>query len=78
MYCPHFPKAQRESWFVIVADESTRELLLLSRASPKMVGRKGKITCTLDIDDEVAGRDVTVLCINDAMDIQYSKKYTLK
>jgi antiviral helicase SLH1 len=78
MYCPHFPKAQRESWFVIVADESTRELLLLTRASPKMAGRKGKITCTLDIDDEVAGRDVTVLCINDAMDIQYSKKYTLK
>lgn len=77
MYCPHFPKAQRESWFVIVFDEVSRELLLLSRASPKLVGREGKIACTFDIDYQIAGQEVTILCINDAMDIQYSKKYTL-
>lgn len=70
MHCPHFPKAQRESWFIIVSNQSG-ELLMLSRASPKLTGKKGVIACNLEVDDTVAGQEVNVMCINDAMDIQY-------
>lgn len=75
VYCPHFPKAQRESWFVIVHDQG--ELLLIKRASPKLVGKKGVVGCTLDISGDLKGRTVNVLCINDAVDIQYTQKVTL-
>lgn len=77
MYCPHFPKPQRESWFVIVCDESMEELLLLKRASPKLVNKKGKVTCALDIPEDLRGRNVNVLCINDAINIQYSTTHEL-
>ncbi|ODV78726.1 DNA-directed DNA polymerase [Suhomyces tanzawaensis NRRL Y-17324] len=78
MYCPQFPKAQRESWFVIVCDEQADELLLVKRASPRMVGKKGKVTVTLDIPADLAGREVTVKCVNDAIKIDYSEKITLE
>ncbi|CUM54439.1 uncharacterized protein AC631_04380 [Debaryomyces fabryi] len=77
MYCPHFPKPQRESWFVIVCDESMEELLLLKRASPKLVGKKGKVSCAVDIPEDLKGRVVNILCINDAINIQYSAKHEL-
>lgn len=77
MYCPHFPKPQRESWFVIVCDESMEELLLLKRASPKLVNKKGKVSCALDIPEDLRGRIVKVLCINDAINIQYSTTHEL-
>lgn len=77
MYCPHFPKPQRESWFVILCDESMDELLLIKRASPKFFGKKGKVSCILDIPEDLKGRIVTVLCVNDAINIQYSAKQEL-
>ncbi|EGW31106.1 DNA-directed DNA polymerase [Spathaspora passalidarum NRRL Y-27907] len=78
VYCPHFPKPQRESWFVIVADEQSDELLLLKRASPRLVGKKGVVKCSLDIDEDLYGEEVTVMLVNDALDITYTEKVNLK
>lgn len=77
-YAPHFPKTQRESWFVIICNEDKSELLIIKRASPKMVGKKGVITCVLDIPTEYQGRSVYLVFINDSFDIQYEKKFTLQ
>lgn len=77
MYCPHFPKPQRESWFIIICNQEKDELLLVKRASPKLMGKKGKVSCVLDIPEDMEGMDVTILCINDALDIKYSMKHTL-
>lgn len=76
-YCPHFPKAQRESWFILVCDSAKTELLLVKRASPKMSGKKGKISCTLDIPEDLMGTDVTILCINDGVELEYEASLTL-
>ncbi|KAI5956342.1 mug81 [Candida jiufengensis] len=75
VYCPNFPKPQRESWFIIIHDE--KELLLLKRASPRLVNKKGIVSCELEVPDELFGKEVTITCINDGMDIKYSKVYTL-
>lgn len=77
MYCPHFPKAQRESWFVIICNIANDELLSIKRASPKLIGKKGKVICTLDVPEDLRGQDVTIMCINDAVDIKYTESYTL-
>ncbi|ABN64909.2 DNA-directed DNA polymerase [Scheffersomyces stipitis CBS 6054] len=77
MYCPHFPKMQRESWFIIVCDEVGDELLLIKRSSPIMSSKKGVVSCSLDIPDDLKGREVTILCVNDAVKISYSAKVTL-
>ncbi|KAM9895009.1 hypothetical protein OXX79_008339 [Metschnikowia pulcherrima] len=76
-YAPHFPKAQRESWFLILADAGKQELLLIKRASPKMFGKKGKVVSSLELFDDMRGKDVVLMCINDAMKISYEKKLTL-
>ncbi|RLV93525.1 Antiviral helicase SLH1 [Spathaspora sp. JA1] len=76
VYCPHFPKPQRESWFVIVAEE--QELLLLKRTSPRLLGKKGMVKCMLDIGKELYGKEVTIMLVNDALDITYTKKVNLK
>ncbi|CUM62782.1 uncharacterized protein PRCAT00000340001 [Priceomyces carsonii] len=78
MYCPHFPKSQRESWFIIVSDEQKLELLLLKRASPRLIGKKGKVQCTLEIPENLKGQGVFIQCINDAMDLKYSTSYQLQ
>lgn len=77
MYCPHFPKAQRESWFMILCDEESDELLLIKRSSPRLIGKKSIVSCTLDVPEDLKGRFATILCINDALDIKYSAKHTL-
>lgn len=77
VYCPHFPKPQRESWFVIVFDEESRELYLLKRASPRMVGKKGIVSCELDIPDDLMGKEVSVTLINDGYDLQYLQSHKL-
>lgn len=78
MYAPHFPKAQRESWFVILCDLEKQELLLIKRASPKLFGKKGKILCSLELYDEMKSREVVVMCVNDAMDISYKEQVTIQ
>uniref|UniRef100_A0ABP0ELL8 RQC trigger complex helicase Slh1p n=1 Tax=[Candida] anglica TaxID=148631 RepID=A0ABP0ELL8_9ASCO len=76
VHCPHFPKAQRESWFVIVSKGT--ELLLLKRASPKLFGKKGKVSCVLEIPDELrGGGEYKVSCVNDAQELQYEQRIQL-
>lgn len=77
MYAPHFPKQQRESWFVILCDSKNEELLLLKRASPRLYGKKGKVSCSLEIFEELRNRDVIVKFVNDAMNISYETAMTL-
>ncbi|KAK6199284.1 DNA-directed DNA polymerase [Scheffersomyces amazonensis] len=77
VYAPHFPKAQRESWFIIASDREHQELLLIKRASPSLVGKKGKVSCRLDISEEIRGKEVTIWAINDSMDIQYVTDYDM-
>ncbi|KAK6456949.1 DNA-directed DNA polymerase [Scheffersomyces xylosifermentans] len=77
MYCPHFPKQQRESWFVIVCDVANDELLLVKRASPRMHGKKGVVSCTVDIPEDLYGKEVTIMCVNDAIKISYETPFSL-
>ncbi|RCK67321.1 Antiviral helicase SLH1 [Candida viswanathii] len=75
MYCPHFPKPQRESWFIIGHDG--KELQLMKRASPRMSHKKGLVVCELDIPEDLRGKEITVDCVNDALDIRYSETIKL-
>lgn len=75
VYCPHFPKPQRESWFVILHDGE--ELHLLKRASPRLSNKKGIVACDLDIPDDLFGKELYLECVNDGLDIAYSKKISL-
>lgn len=76
-YCPQFPKSQRESWFIILADEEGKELLLIKRASPKLVAKKGKIVSSLDIPEDIRGKTVKLICINDGIELKYERMITL-
>lgn len=75
--CPFFPKPQRESWFIILSDMNEEELFLMKRASPKLVGEKGRISCVLDIPEDYRGMSTRVHCINDAMDLSYVLEHEL-
>lgn len=77
MHCPHYPKAQRELWFVVVCDRLEDELLLLKRASPRLFGKKGKVACVLEVPEELRERRVDVLVVNDAMKIEYEQQCVL-
>lgn len=77
-YTPSFPKPQRESWFFILSDATKQELLAIKRASPKLVGQKGEINCTLEIFDEMRGQEIVLICVNDAMNISYEKSILLR
>lgn len=77
MYAPHFPKQQRESWFVILCDAEKKELLQLKRASPRLHGNKGKVHCSVELDGMYKGQELVVLLVNDAMDIRYEAAITL-
>lgn len=76
-YAPHFPKTQRESWFLILCDVEKNELLLIKRASPKLFGKKGRVMCTLELFEDMRGKEVVLMCVNDAMKISYEEKLTL-
>lgn len=78
MYAPHFPKKQRESWFVIVCDKEETELLLMRRASPRVTGKKGRVLCSFELSEEFKGREVKVKCMNDAMKISYESSIQLQ
>lgn len=78
VHAPHFPKAQRESWFAIISDPERQELHVIKRASPRLVGKKGQVQCTLDIPGELRGKKVEVLLVNDAMNLSYTESVVLK
>ncbi|EMG46561.1 SLH1 RQC trigger complex helicase SLH1 [Candida maltosa Xu316] len=75
VYAPHFPKPQRESWFIIGHDGS--ELQFLKRASPRMSNKKGIIVCDIDIPDDLYGKNINIDCVNDGLDIKYSTNVQL-
>jgi antiviral helicase SLH1 len=79
MLLPLFPKTQKESWFVILYDSSTRELLSLKRAMPSMHkgDRYGSIHCELAIAEELRGRELCVKIVNDAFDLNYEQQVHL-
>jgi antiviral helicase SLH1 len=76
---PRFPKTQKESWFVILYDPSTRELHSLKRAMPSMSkgDRNGTIHCELAIAEELKGRELCVKIVNDALDLNYEQQVHL-
>lgn len=79
MLLHRFPKAQKESWFIILFERSTRELLTLKRAMPIMSkgDRNGCINAELSIAKELQGKAVCILAVNDAFDIQYQQDIQL-
>lgn len=77
VHAPFFPKAQRESWFIILCDAAEQELLAIKRASPRLAGKKGTVHCSLELADDMRGQEVVVLCVNDAMRISYKLKTVL-
>lgn len=78
VWAPHFPKQQRELWFVIVSDESDTELLMLKRALPTMAQKKGRVRTVVDIPGDLHGRAVHVHLINDGVALQYKQSLTLE
>ena len=75
-YCPHFPKPQRESWFIIV--ERRGELMMMKRASPRMSkNKKGIILTILHVPSGLMGEKVNVICVNDAVDVRYEEEVEL-
>lgn len=68
VHAPHFPKAQRESWFVLLSRGP--ELLVLKRMAPKLAGKRGRALCVVQAPG--AG-EFTVTCVNDAMALSYSQ-----
>lgn len=81
MYCPKFPKTQKESWFIILYDESKDELLLLKRSSPPQFRSHGgdnriaSVETTIKLPEALKGRNMEIKIINDAIDIEYSTKF---
>ncbi|CAK9441616.1 uncharacterized protein LODBEIA_P54840 [Lodderomyces beijingensis] len=69
LYCPYFPKPQRESWFVIVHDGT--ELVLLKRASPRFVQSKRIVECDLDVTEDLFHKRYNIAVVNDGMDTRY-------
>lgn len=79
MNTPKFPKLQKESWFVILADLNSSDLLLTKRCAP--IIRKGDpngvVLCSLDIPSELRGLELSVMMVCDAFDISYQTNIKL-
>ena len=76
IYCSKYPKTQRELWFAIgyVGDE----LFMLKRCQPRPSAHgKGGLSFDFVIPEEVRGREVDFVLINDALDIKYHMKHKL-
>lgn len=79
MLCAKFPKLQKESWFVILANRSTQELLLVKRAAPviRKGVPKGIVDCVLTIPEDLQGMELEIIMVCDAFDIVYSQMIQL-
>lgn len=71
IYTPKYPKAQRETWFVIICDKSIDELYLIKRVSPRLSSHGSRVSAEMDIPEELQGHDLNVMCVNDGMEIIY-------
>lgn len=77
-YCSKYPKVQKEGWFFIIGDLEISELYLIKRVSPRFAGsgdKKGKLIGTFAIPEPLRNNELDIICINDAMDIQYRTKH---
>lgn len=77
VHAPYFPKPQKESWFVLVCDANEKELYSLRRASPEMFNKNGRVNCKVDIEVSLRGQSVVIMCINDAINLAYTKEIIL-
>lgn len=82
MYTPKFHKVQKESWFLIIGDVESDEIIALARSSPKTFskGKKPSVTSfktSLTIDARYIGRRAVLYCINDALDLRYQMEIVL-
>lgn len=64
VYTPNFYKPQKESWFVIVADEASDKVRSLRRVSPR-----GDRVMTVEVKGQPGDR---LYLINDSIDMRYS------
>ncbi|ODV95077.1 hypothetical protein PACTADRAFT_44149 [Pachysolen tannophilus NRRL Y-2460] len=86
IYCSKFLKAQRETWFIIMCDPSIDELYVIKRASPRMLGKGSQnnnsnnvvVSCKIDVPEELYGRKLKIMCVNDGMDIIYEVDHVLE
>ncbi|RKP31638.1 Sec63-domain-containing protein [Metschnikowia bicuspidata] len=75
VHAPHFPKPQKESWFVVLCDARETELLSMRRVSPEEP--KGHVLYHFEVADALCGRDIVVACFSDAMALSYKTTFTL-
>lgn len=76
VYCEKFPKVQKELWFFIAY--KNEELLMIKRCQPREHSKEVVVKCDFIIPDELRGQTLNFLIVNDALDIKYSKKYSLE
>lgn len=76
VYCEKFPKMQKELWFVIAYQGN--ELMMIKRCQPREHGKEVKIICDFIVPEELMGKKLTFLIINDALDLKYELEYQLK
>ncbi|CCH60480.1 hypothetical protein TBLA_0C06880 [Henningerozyma blattae CBS 6284] len=75
IYCSKYPKTQKELWFFIAYEND--ELLMLKRCQPRKHGKDIFITCDFIIPEEIQGKTLNFVLVNDALDLQYTLTKTL-
>lgn len=75
VYTPFYPKAQRETWFIIVCDTDYKELFLLKRVSPQKSHNTISTKCNITVPPQLCGHKVRVLAVSDFMDLRYEKAH---
>lgn len=70
IWCSKYPKKQRESWFAIAYEKD--ELLMLKRCQPRMgSNKKGILSFDFVIPEDLRGKELNFVLLNDAIDIKY-------
>lgn len=75
IYCDKYPKTQKELWFCIAYEGN--ELLMVKRCQPRKRGKNVLISCDFIVPEEIQGKQLDFVLINDAMDLKYNLKHTL-
>ncbi|EDO18799.1 hypothetical protein Kpol_1028p75 [Vanderwaltozyma polyspora DSM 70294] len=76
VYCDKFPKMQKESWFCI--GYKNNELYMIKRCHPQQDKDKTvNITCEFIVTEELRGKDMDFLLINDALSLEYHINHQL-
>ena len=51
------------------------KITFIEGASPRLSNKKGIVACDLDIPDDLFGKELYLECVNDGLDIAYSKDF---